>query len=56
MAYKVNEDTCIACGACVSSCPVQCIKLEDKAEIDKTMCIGCGTCASVCPVNAPQSE
>ena len=56
MAYKVNDEVCIACGACAASCPVQCIKLDDKAEIDQTMCIGCGTCASVCPVNAPQPE
>lgn len=55
MAYIIT-DKCIACGACASACPMQCIdKSEDdtKYEIDKDRCIECGTCASVCPVDAP---
>ena len=58
MAYKINEDTCIGCGACVDACPVGCIKLNDngKAEIDSTMCISCGSCAATCPVGAPSEE
>lgn len=54
MAYKIQADKCISCGACASSCPVECISQgENCFEIDQSACIGCGTCAGVCPVEAP---
>ncbi|HNR13387.1 MAG TPA: 4Fe-4S binding protein [Thermodesulfobacteriota bacterium] len=47
------EDTCIACGACVEICPVQCIRLEgDSVLVDEAWCIGCGVCAAVCPTGS----
>ena len=50
---KVDKDTCIGCGACVATCPVEAIKLvDDKAQIDQEICIHCGACAGECPVNA----
>ena len=56
MAYKIS-DSCIACGACASNCPVDCITAgETKYEINSEMCISCGTCAGVCPVEAPVEE
>lgn len=53
MAYRINENECIACGACESVCPVSCIsELENsKRKIDESVCIDCGSCASVCPVS-----
>lgn len=58
MVYKVNNDKCIGCGACIDACPMGCIKFGDdnKAEIDQSICIGCGTCEAVCPVGAPEEE
>ncbi len=53
MAYVIDKDTCIACGACVGECPVSAITEGDYMVIDKDTCIDCGTCASVCPVGAP---
>ena len=54
MAYKIS-DTCVACGACAASCPVDCISQGDnKYVIDEAKCIECGQCASICPVGAPQ--
>lgn len=55
MAYKISDD-CIACGACVDECPVDCISEGDIYVIDSDACIDCGACASVCPTDAPQPE
>lgn len=54
---KINEKSaCCGCGACVQSCPRQCIKLSEDFEgflypsISKRDCIECGMCESVCPI------
>lgn len=51
MAYKISDD-CIACGACKSVCPVDCIAEGTPYKIDENACIECGACASACPVTA----
>ena len=46
---------CIACGArCESSCPVNCISMNDAGEpvIQEDKCIGCVKCVKVCPAQA----
>lgn len=46
---------CIACGArCESSCPVNCITMNDAGEpvITAEKCIGCVKCVKVCPAQA----
>ncbi len=53
MAYVIDKDACIACGACVGECPVEAISEGDYMVIDPDKCIDCGTCAGVCPVGAP---
>lgn len=54
MAYQISAD-CIACGACVADCPVNCIS-EDGGiyKINEAECIDCGACAGSCPVGAPK--
>lgn len=51
MAYRIT-DACIACGACMSECPVDAISEGEKYSIDPVTCIDCGACAAVCPVEA----
>lgn len=57
MAYKIDADTCISCGACESECPTEAISQGDDAfVIDPDTCIDCGSCAAVCPTGAPNPE
>ncbi|NLB84250.1 MAG: 4Fe-4S binding protein [Synergistaceae bacterium] len=49
----VDKETCIGCEACVGTCPVEAISMNDgKAEVDQETCIECGSCVPVCPVDA----
>lgn len=57
MAYVINQEKCLKCGACINMCPVQAIEMKDgKVIIDEEKCISCGTCASICPVQAPEAK
>ncbi|MBE5822148.1 MAG: 4Fe-4S dicluster domain-containing protein [Clostridiales bacterium] len=51
MAYKINE-SCIGCGACQATCPVEAIASGAPYKIDENVCIECGACAQGCPVGA----
>ncbi|MDD5094184.1 MAG: 4Fe-4S binding protein [Dehalococcoidia bacterium] len=58
MAMKITDD-CIACGACISECPVEAITDGDtKSIIDPKKCVECkgyapsSKCVDVCPVEA----
>jgi len=54
MAVKVDADTCIGCGACVGTCPVQALEMTSagKVKVDPDVCVDCGACVGGCPVNA----
>ena len=51
MAHKVTDE-CVACGACVDTCPVGAITMEDKAVVDAASCVDCGACEGACPTGA----
>ena len=55
MAHTVTSE-CVACGACVDTCPVGAITMEDKAVVDAASCVDCGACEGVCPTGAIQAE
>ena len=52
MAIKVDESKCIACGACVGSCPLGAIEMTDSAAVITDKCSVCGACVESCPVEA----
>lgn len=57
MAAVVNQETCSGCEACVDSCPVEAISMQnEKAQVDADTCIDCGACVGECPVEAISME
>jgi ferredoxin len=56
---EVDSEKCISCGACVTLCPVEAIKIdEDKSIVfDREKCIGslCSACVDACPTRAIKS-
>jgi uncharacterized Fe-S center protein len=54
---RVKQSECVACGTCVSWCPVHAIILADgAAHIEAKACIGCGECLAACRVGAVRFE
>lgn len=52
-----DRDACVGCGACVSSCPVDALKMEGEHPneypvVDEEWCIGCGVCVAQCARSA----
>jgi ferredoxin len=53
MAWEIENEKCLRCGACVSVCPVLALELSEKGLAhDSGLCNLCGICRKVCPVNA----
>ncbi len=55
MAHKISDE-CVACGACISECPVDAISEGDVYVIDADACIDCGACVDACPTSAISAE
>ncbi len=57
MAAKVDSDKCTGCEACVDSCPVEAISMNDgKALVSEGDCVDCGACVGECPIEAITME
>lgn len=52
--YRILEDKCTGCRACVKVCPAKCIQMVQKPahRIDQSLCIKCGACFGVCQYEA----
>ena len=52
-----EKDKCKSCYACIRSCPVKAIKVEDRlAQVIRERCIVCGNCLEVCVTGAKKVE
>jgi iron only hydrogenase large subunit-like protein len=52
-----EKDKCKSCYACIRSCPVKAIKVEDRlAQVIRERCIVCGNCLEVCATGAKRIE
>ncbi len=49
---KIDKKTCIACGRCISICPMKNLYLKDGASTPKGRCTMCYRCINQCPVMA----
>lgn len=53
-----EKNECYGCGACMQTCPVKAITMEEDDEgflypfINNNLCISCNKCHSVCPIEA----
>ncbi len=53
MAYQINADSCVNCGACEGECPSGAIsEANDKRQINADACVSCGACSAACPAGA----
>lgn len=52
-----SKEKCLGCFACVNSCPVKCIEMNEDIYgniypvIDQEKCINCNLCKKSCPIN-----
>lgn len=57
MPVSIDAEKCNGCEACVDSCPVEAITMEDDvAVVDKEECTDCGACVDECPEEAITEE
>ncbi|MFH2042291.1 MAG: 4Fe-4S binding protein [Acidobacteriota bacterium] len=54
---RMDVSRCIACGVCVSRCPMEALVEEEGGiRVDLDRCIGCGLCVSTCTSQASSLE
>lgn len=53
---QVDEDRCVACGACTKVCPKEALSVWRGcyALVDTERCVGCGKCEKTCPAGCIQ--
>lgn len=52
-ALQVDENRCMGCSHCMTSCPTEAIRVRNgKAVIDESKCIDCGNCFKACSFRA----
>ena len=56
MSITVDQSICMRCGACVGTCPVNAMFLEEYRVTVNDECIMCKVCIKMCPVGALEEE
>ncbi len=53
-AIRLDEESCIDCGACTSLCPTEALSLDEDYSLvlDEEKCVYCEACIPACPVQA----
>lgn len=61
MAFQLNKEQCVGCGACAFICLYHAISAVDPEgtcyAIDEAKCVECGQCSHICPnsaISAPE--
>lgn len=49
MKHVIETDRCVGCGACVLTCPFNCLEYIDERPKEVTECKICGICEQACP-------
>jgi len=52
--YRISEDDCIGCEACIAVCPYEAIT-GPPFVVNAALCDGCGVCAEECGTGAISS-
>ncbi len=52
LLFRIDEDKCVKCMACVNNCPENNIKFEDGRFYFGKNCVGCVRCSFSCPADA----
>lgn len=54
MAFTVDKQLCIACGACVRACPRGIFSPDEQGKMDtlQAKCLNCFHCTAICPTRA----
>jgi len=50
--YRIDEEKCIQCGACIEACFYGAIEWENETPRISDACMGCSFCSSICPESA----
>jgi len=54
---RISEESCIACGKCARTCPIEAIKIDEgKFKVNEEVCLGCGVCVRSCPKKSMHLE
>lgn len=59
MSYKIHDESCSACGACMEACPEGAISYNAAKccyTIDPEKCVECGACQDACGSGAARSN